>query len=150
LAGTQSAAGANASSDSANAGGGQAALTGGITRTNSYGGGGGGGYWGGSAGGYSESNTMAGGGGGSGFARTSDLITFALMGGIGTTPGNSVNTLRGAYGNAGAASGNGTQGVVVFRYFGPQRGIGGTVTTSGNYTVHTFTTTGSQTITLNV
>jgi hypothetical protein len=93
---------------------------------------------------------MGGGAGGSGFARTSNLITFALMGGIGTTPGNSVNTLRQSYGNAGAASGNGTQGVVIFRYFGAQRGIGGTVTTSGNYTVHTFTTTGSQTITLNV
>lgn len=148
--GTQSAAGANATSDGANGGGGQAALQGGVARTNSYGGGGGGGYWGGSAGGYSEANTMAGGGGGSGFVKTADLLTYGLFTARGTTPGNSTNSLRGSYGAAGTVAGNGTQGVVIFRYFGPQRGIGGTVTTSGNYTVHTFTTTGSQTITLSV
>lgn len=60
-------AGADASSDGANTAGGQGALQGGNTRTNSYGGGGGGGFWGGSGGGYSESYTMAGGGGGCGF-----------------------------------------------------------------------------------
>jgi hypothetical protein len=42
----------------------------------------------------------------------------------------------------------GTQGVVIIRYPGLQRGTGGTVTTSGAYTVHTFTTTGSNSFSL--
>jgi len=140
--GTQGAAGADASSESANTAGNQAALQGGNPRTNAYGGAGGGGYWGGSAGGYIESNTMGGGGGGSGYAKTNTFLTSTLTAGSGTTPGDSSNTLRGSYGAAGVASGNGTQGVVVFRYIGPQKAQGGYVTSSGGYTIHTFTSSG--------
>jgi hypothetical protein len=35
--------------------------------------------------------------------------------------------------------------VVIIRYVGPQRGSGGTVTSSGGYTYHTFTTAGTFT-----
>jgi hypothetical protein len=90
---------------------------------------------------------MAGGGGGSGYLWPG-LVAGVLTAGSGTTPGDSTNPLRGSYGNAGAASSAGTQGVVIFRYPGPQRGSGGTVTTVGNFTVHTFTTTGTSTFSI--
>jgi hypothetical protein len=140
--GTQIAAGVDASSDSANFAGNQGALQGGNPRTNCYGGAGGGGYWGGSAGGYTESNTMGGGGGGSGYFKAATFITATLTAGSGTTPGDSENVLRGSYGTAGGVSSNGTQGVVVFRYLGPQKAQGGYVTSSGGYTIHTFTSSG--------
>jgi hypothetical protein len=34
---------------------------------------------------------------------------------------------------------------VIIRYSGSQRGTGGTVTSSGGYTYHTFTTSGTYT-----
>jgi hypothetical protein len=34
---------------------------------------------------------------------------------------------------------------VIVRYIGPQRGSGGTVTSSGGYTIHTFTSSGTYT-----
>lgn len=143
--GTQSAAGGVINNSSS----GQGALQGGTcTAGSGYGGGGGGGYWGGSAGGYSESNTMSGGGGGSGFGRSASLLYFALTPGVATTPGDNTNTLRGSYGNAGAVSSTGTQGVVIIRYPGIPRSSSGTVTQSGGYTTHTFTTTGANSITL--
>jgi len=114
--GTQSAAGANASCDSANTPGGQGALQGGVVRINSYGGGGGGGYWGGSAGGYSESNTMGGGGGGSAYYNPTYVSSARLTAGSGTTPGDFGNSLRGSAGNAGAVASNGSPGIVVIRY----------------------------------
>jgi hypothetical protein len=40
------------------------------------------------------------------------------------------------------AGGSGGSGVVIIRYAGAQRGTGGTVTSSGGYTYHTFTTSG--------
>jgi hypothetical protein len=45
-------------------------------------------------------------------------------------------------GNAGA---NGGSGIVIISYVGPQRGTGGTVTSSGGSTIHTFTTSGTYT-----
>jgi hypothetical protein len=91
--GTQSSAGADASSDSANTLGFQGALQGGSPRTNSYGGAGGGGYWGGSAGGYSESNTMGGGGGGSGFINSSFGSGILTTGNL-NIAGDSTNRFR--------------------------------------------------------
>ena len=41
----------------------------------------------------------------------------------------------------------GGSGIVIVRYPGPQRAIGGTVTFSGGHTIHTFTTVGSTTFT---
>jgi len=49
-------------------------------------------------------------------------------------------------GNGGTvSSGNGGSGVVIIRYSGSQRGSGGTVTSSGGYTYHTFTSSGTYT-----
>lgn len=120
--GTQSAAGADASCDSAEGAGNQGALQGGWCRINCYGGGGGGGYWGGSAGGYSESNTMGGGGGGSGFLKNTTLFG-QLMAGSAEKPGNSddydfLATGSGyssiAYGGAPQGSGGGFGYAVVY------------------------------------
>ena len=41
--------------------------------------------------------------------------------------------------------GNGGSGIVIIRYLGSARGTGGTVTASGGYTYHTFTTSGTFT-----
>jgi hypothetical protein len=35
--------------------------------------------------------------------------------------------------------------VVIIRYLGAQKGSGGTVTSAGGYTIHTFTTSGTYT-----
>jgi hypothetical protein len=42
-------------------------------------------------------------------------------------------------------SGAGGSGIVIIRYSGSQRGTGGTVTSSGGNTIHTFTTSGTFT-----
>jgi hypothetical protein len=42
-------------------------------------------------------------------------------------------------------SGSGGSGIFVIRYLGAQRGTGGTVTSSGGYTIHTFTSSGNFT-----
>ena len=49
------------------------------------------------------------------------------------------------YGNPAYNSGAGGSGVVIIAYPGAQRGSGGTVTTVGSFTVHTFTTSGTYT-----
>ena len=109
------------------------------------GGGGGGGYWGGGAG--TNTNPGSGGGGGSGYLNPALVYNGTLTTGSGATPGDSGNSLRGSYGNGGNSGTDGTQGVTIIRYLGAQRGTGGTVTSSGGYTYHTFTTTGSNTYT---
>jgi hypothetical protein len=43
------------------------------------------------------------------------------------------------------AGASGGSGIVIIRYQGPQRGTGGTVTTFGNYTIHTFLSSGTFT-----
>jgi hypothetical protein len=48
-------------------------------------------------------------------------------------------------GGGGHAGGAGGSGLVIIRYVGSQRGTGGTVTTSGGYTIHTFTSSGTFT-----
>jgi hypothetical protein len=66
--------------------------------------------------------------------------TNAGVGGSGTA-----NT--GGGGGAGGASngGPGGSGILILRYLGGQRGSGGTVTSSGGYTIHTFTTSSTFT-----
>lgn len=49
----------------------------------------------------------------------------------------------GGYNYIGGAAGAGGSGVVIIRYLGVQRAFGGTVTSSGGYTIHTFTTSGT-------
>ena len=72
-------------------------------------------------------------------------VTYARGGPGGDPPGT--------YGGGGenATSGtvsrkNGRIGIVIIRYLGPQRATGGTVTSSGGMTIHTFTTDGTFTV----
>jgi hypothetical protein len=105
--------------------------------------------------------TYAGGGGGGGGAAT----TFQPLGGSGgggngsstngtsasfadggTAAAGTTNTGGGGGGGAaGRAQGgqNGGSGIVVIRYQGSQKGFGGSITSSGGYTYHTFTTSGT-------
>jgi hypothetical protein len=58
------------------------------------------------------------------------------------------NTGGGGGGGTRAGSENGAaggSGVVILRYVGAQRGTGGTVTSAGGYTIHTFTSSGTFT-----
>ncbi|MFC1576119.1 DUF2341 domain-containing protein [Candidatus Omnitrophota bacterium] len=150
--GTQTAAGADASTTNPNAAGGQGALQGGVPRNNSYGGGGGGGYWGGSAGGYSESNTMGGGGGGSAYYNPAYVTSATLTAGSGTTAGDSGNSLRGSAGNAGAVASNGADGVVIvsYHYSAANTYTGGTTINAGTLVVANSDALSSGNMTLNV
>jgi hypothetical protein len=58
-----------------------------------------------------------------------------------------VNTGGGGGGAAGTPSNgaSGGSGVVIVRYLGSQRGSGGTVTSAGGYTIHTFASSGTYT-----
>jgi hypothetical protein len=56
-----------------------------------------------------------------------------------------VNTGGGGGGGLRATPFAGGSGVVIVRYFGSQRGSGGTVTSAGGYTIHTFTSSGTFT-----
>lgn len=108
---------------------------------------------GGGAGGAGASNTGSGGGaGGVGGAGVtwSDGVTYARGGDGGANSrdaseaANSGNGGNGVY-NGGSSRGAGGSGVVIIRYAGTQKGSGGTVTSSGGYTYHTFTTSGTFT-----
>jgi hypothetical protein len=128
--------------------------------TDSYAGGGGGGA---SAVG-SNASTVAGGNGGAGTASsiTGSSVTYAGGGGGGGYNGSTAGTggaggggngassgagasgtaNRGGGGGGGANGGNGGSGgsgVVIVSYSGGQRYTGGTVTSSGGNTIHTFT-----------
>jgi hypothetical protein len=103
-----------------------------------YGGGGGGGGWGtpGTPVGNSTGGAGGGGfGGGSNGSGTAGQAGTANLGG-GGGGGGSWNT------GTSAAGGAGGSGVVILSYAGPQRYTGGTVTTSGGNTIHTFTSSG--------
>ena len=93
-------------------------------------GGGGGGYRSGSG-----SNGGTGGGGAGG----------AMPGGNGTA--GTQNTGGGGGGASGSTSNGalGGSGIVIIRYAGVQRGSGGTITSAGGYTIHTFTSSGTYT-----
>jgi hypothetical protein len=45
--------------------------------------------------------------------------------------------------NAAGAGGNGSAGIAILKYLGGQRGTGGSVSTVGSFTVHTFTGDGT-------
>jgi hypothetical protein len=94
----------------------------------SYAGGGGGGSK------IAPSGTGGAGGGGNGGAGTTGSNGTANRGGGG-----------GGGGETGSLGGAGGSGIVIIRYPGPQRGTGGTVTSVGGYTYHTFTTSGTFT-----
>ena len=100
-----------------------------------------------------SSVTYAGGGGGGGYSATGGAGGSGGGGAGGNSSGSggsngTTNTGSGGGGNGGTTSsgpvaGNGGSGVVVISYLGSQRGTGGTVTSSGGYTIHTFTSSGT-------
>ncbi len=71
----------------------------------------------------------------------SDALVVAGGGGSGA----SSSYLQTNVGNGGGGGGAGGSGIVVIRYPGAQRGIGGNVTSANGYTVHTFTSSGTYT-----
>lgn len=91
-------------------------------------------YRAGGGGGGTNSGTVVGAGGAGGGANGS-YTTSVNNGGANTGGGGAGN------GN----SGSGGSGIVIVRYPGVQRGTGGTVTSSGGYTIHTFTSSGTFT-----
>ena len=109
-----------------------------------YAGGGGGGSHNSDAGGCCDDVTARGfggiGGGGNG----------GTPGGYNSGDNATTNTGGGGGGgstvsSSGGAGGNGGSGIIIVRYPGPQKAIGGTVTSVGGDTIHTFTTSGNFT-----
>lgn len=98
---------------------------------NTYAGGGGGG---GGDGGSAVAGSGGSGGGGSG-----------RIGGAGAASAGTANTGGGGGGARDSHGGNGGSGVVIVRYSGSQKGSGGTITSSGGYTYHTFSSSGTYT-----
>lgn len=139
--GSWGASGAAAGSATAGGGAGAVNAVGTAGTANTGGGGGAGdvgagaGHGGGGGGGYRSSVSGQSSGGGSGAESPLTLTTgtsYTVTIGSGGAGG-------GTYGGAGGS------GVVIIRYLGSQRGTGGTVTSSGGYTIHTFTSSSTYT-----
>ena len=134
----------------ASGGGGGAGAVGGIGNTATGGSGGVGGI--GLAFAISGISTYyAGGGGGSGGGIPSGVTAPGGLGGGGTGSSSGTagtpNTGGGGGGSIFNTSGApGGSGIIIIAYQGPQRGLGGTVDTTSRpgYTLHTFTTTGTD------
>lgn len=115
--------------------------------------------------GYFKEGTWYGGGGGGSYEGNADYdVVFANAGqlpergGRGSACSGGVAYAYGSDGDANSGFGggganhnwygggyNGGSGIVIIRYYGPQRGSGGTVTTVNGYTIHTFTSSGTFT-----
>jgi uncharacterized protein YjdB len=117
-------------------------------------------FWSGGGGGagYSTSGGQGGKGGGGGGSGNN-----GSTGGVGLNNGTDGKGNNNAGGDAGANTGggggagpidapnkggNGGSGIVIIKYLGTPKAVGGTITQSGGYTIHTFTTVGSNTFTL--
>mgnify|MGYP000954709653 CR=1 FL=1 len=168
-AGSSGGSGGGGGAGSASAGGagtsGQGFAGGNGTGTGTAAGGGGGGA-------SAVGNNASSGVGGNGGAGVSNSISGAAVnyagGGGGSTGSGTVGTGGLGGGGAGAISSTGTagtantggggggkytgsgtfggaggSGIVIISYLGSQRGTGGTVTSSGGYTIHTFTSSGT-------
>jgi hypothetical protein len=93
------------------------------------------------------------GGGGSGIGDGGTGGSFSGFGigngntGVGTGTNGETNSGGGGGGGSATANagGNGGSGIVIVRYAGSQRATGGTITSSGGYTIHTFTSSGTFT-----
>jgi hypothetical protein len=100
-------------------------------------------FYAGGGGGGGGANLGSGGAGGSGVggAGSADISSGSL------NPAQSGMTNRGGGGGGHRTStgGNGGSGIVILRYPGAQRGSGGTITSDGGYTIHTFTSSGTYT-----
>jgi hypothetical protein len=97
-----------------------------------------------------SATTRAGGGGGGGLSSSGSASGGGGAGAASTSSGGSNGTANtggggGGSNNHSALSGSGGSGLVIVRYLGSQRGTGGTVTSSGGYTIHTFTSSGTYT-----
>ena len=92
-------------------------------------GGGGGGNTAGAGGGYPGTSIGGAGGAGTGGSSGSSATAGRASGG------------GGGGANGYGAGGSGSAGILFLRYLGSQRGTGGTVTTSGNFTIHSYTGT---------
>ena len=98
----------------------------------------------------SHGTYYAGGGGGgiiSGYTAGTGGTGGGGAGGVGSAnaTAGTTNTGGGGGGGAQASSGSGGSGVVIVRYLGSQRGSGGTITSTGGYTYHTFSSSGTFT-----
>jgi len=96
-------------------------------------------YAGGGGGGCGTSYTAGSGGSGGGGAGTASIST----GTAGTANTGGGGGGGGSNGSGLGNGGNGGSGIVIISYLGSQRGTGGTVTSSGGYTIHTFTSSGT-------
>lgn len=122
-------------------------------------------YWGGGGGGGSYSIATGGnggiGGGGGGAVGTTyggSGLNYGLPGGGGApnaqtnTPGGNGGANTGGGGGGGShyninnKGGNGGSGIVVVKYFGPQKATGGTILNSNGYTLHVFYSSGTLTV----
>ena len=102
-----------------------------------YGGGGGGGDYGGATGGFGG---IGGGGTRSGSNSSSQVATPGAPNSGGGGGGSRSATSDSWNGSSGGS------GIVIVRYPGPQKATGGnTITSSGGYTIHTFTSSGTFT-----
>jgi hypothetical protein len=94
-------------------------------------------YAGGGGGGTENGSGGAGGSGGGGAGGTTSVGAGSGSENTGGGAGGITSTFGGAK--------NGGSGIVIIRYLGAQRGTGGTVTSAGGYTYHTFTSSGTYT-----
>lgn len=101
-----------------------------------YGGGGGGGTHNPANGAGSGGPGGGGAAGASGGKNAGTNGTTNLGGGGGGASTDTGNSLKG---------GNGGSGIIILQYAGGQKGSGGTITSSGGNTIHTFTSTGTFT-----
>jgi len=104
-------------------------------------------YAGGGGGGWSADSTVygapsKGGAGGTGGGGNGGQSANNGTGGVANTGGGGGG---GGYRGADYAGGTGGSGIVILRYLGARRGTGGTITSVGGYTIHTFTTSGFYT-----
>ena len=104
-----------------------------------YAGGGGGGN------GAAVNTTTYGGAGGGGNGSATDGTSGNQVAGGTATAGTANTGGGGGGGAAGRAQGgqNGGSGIVIVRYYGSQKGFGGTITSSDGYTYHSFTSSGT-------
>ena len=95
-------------------------------------------YYAGGGGGFVNSGTAGAGGNGGGGA--SSITASGTAGGVNTGGGGGGS----GYSGTTPVGGSGGSGVVIIRYLGTvQRATGGTVTITGGYVIHTFTSSGT-------
>jgi hypothetical protein len=119
-----------------------------IVGTSTYYAGGGAGGVGSNTGTFTAGSGGLGGGGNGGFSVNGTIQASGQNGTANTGGGGGGAGGTGQGSNAGTTGngGNGGSGIIIIAYQGPQRGIGGTVDTTSRpgYTLHRFTTTGTD------